>query len=293
MQFFAQQLLEGLAVGSIYASLGLALSLIYRMTGVANFAQGEMALLSTYAVWQLITWGLSLWIAILVVLVGSMVAGALVWRVVIKPVQRAEHLTVVIVTFGLYLAFNNLAGFTWGFLTRPFPSITARTLFRVGSVPFSSSVALSIFVLIAECAILFVILKGTRIGLAIRAAAENPESSLLVGIDINRMYMAGWALAAGLGTVSGVLVAPRVFLDPTMMISIIISAFAGIVLGGIGNPLGAAIGCICVGVIEILSGTYISWIGADLRILVPLTLIVFVLLIRPAGLFAVEDALRV
>jgi branched-chain amino acid transport system permease protein len=293
MQLFFQQLLEGIAVGSIYASLGLALSLIYRMTGVANFAQGEMALLSTYTVWQLIAWGVSLWLAVPIVLVGSMLVGAVVWRVVVKPVQRADHLTVVILTFGLYLAFNNLAGFIWGFVTKPFPALAAGTLFRVGNVPFSWSVALAVFALISECIILFAILKGTRIGLAIRAASENPDSSMLVGIDINRVYMTGWALAAGLGALSGVLVAPRVFLDPTMMISIIISAFAGIVLGGIGNPIGAAVGCIFVGVIEILSGAYVSWIGADLRILVPLTLIVFVLLIRPAGLFAVEDVSRV
>jgi branched-chain amino acid transport system permease protein len=285
MELFIQQVISGLASGAIYASLAVALVLIYRSTDIVNFAQGEMAMFSTYVAWQMLQSGAPYWLAVGATLSAAFVGGLVIERVVIRPVEGRQELTIVIVTIGLFILINALAGFIWSFQVRGFPSpFPARNValgaVRVG-VPALGILAVVALVVVA----LFLLFTRTRLGLVLRAVAENPESSRLVGIRVGWMLALGWGLAAAVGAVSGILVAPVLFLSPNMMLSVLIFAFAAATLGGFDSPLGAVVGGLIVGVSENLAGTYIDAIGADLKIVVPILVIVGVLLVRPHGLF--------
>lgn len=293
MDRFFQQVVDGLASGSIYAATALALVFVFRSTHVVNFAQGEMAMFSTYIAWSLWSSGIPIWFAIGICLVISFVGGAVVERVVVRPFERGSVLTVVIVTIGLFIIFNALAGLHWGFFLKDFPSGFPRKIVTISSVRFSvQSLGVSA-TLIVIVAILYFLFQHTKIGLGMRAVASNPHSARLMGIRVGRMLMLGWGLAAALGAMAGVLVAPKILLDPNMMASVLIYAFAGAVLGGFDSPIGAVVGGLIVGVTENLAGSYVRFIGADLKIVVPFLLIFAVLLVRPAGLFGRQEVARV
>ena len=293
MERFIQQVIDGVASGAIYASLALALVLIFRTTGIVNFAQGEMTMLSTYIAWQLGENGVPIWGAIAVTLVVSLIAGAIIERVVIRPVEKGSHLTIVIVTLGLLLLFNSLAGWIWGFLIKSFPNPFPSTIYSAGKVRLSIQSVGTVAVLIAVVVLLFGLFQFTKVGLAMRASASNPESSRLVGVRVSQMLLLGWGLAAALGALSGVLVAPKLFLEPNMMAGVQIYAFAAATLGGFDSPLGAVVGGLIVGVAENLAGSYVGFIGADLKIVVALIIILAVLLVKPAGLFGKAQVARV
>jgi branched-chain amino acid transport system permease protein len=289
---FVQVIVDGLATGSLYGALALAVVLIYRSTGIVNFAQGELAMFSTFIAWGLIQAGLPLGAALLGALLLSFVGGMLIERLVIRPVEGGEVLTLVIVTLGLYILVNSLAGWIWGFGNRAFPSLFGDDSFDVAgaAVPYESLGI--VVVLIALVAILFAVFQRTKVGLAMRAVAMNPESSRLHGISVGRTLMIGWGVAALVGALAGVLIAPRLFLDVNFMGAVLIYSFAAATLGGFDSPLGALIGGWIVGIAEGLAGTYVDFIGSDLKILVPLTVILVVLLIRPTGLFGSAEVAR-
>jgi branched-chain amino acid transport system permease protein len=293
MDLFLQQTIDGIATGSIYASLALALVLIYRSTNIVNFAQGEMAMFATFIAWQFTDWGWPVWSAIGVTLVIAFLGGLAVERVVIRPVENAPVLTVVIVTLGLLLVFNQGAGWVWDFLVKSFPSAFPSDVLDIGGVRVNTQSIGIVAVLVATVAVLWFLFQRTRVGLAMRAAAGNPESARLVGINVSRMLMLGWGLAAMVGALSGVMVAPQLFLEPNMMFGVLIFAFASATLGGFDSPIGAVVGGITVGVTENLAGTYIDFIGSDLKIAVPLLIIVAVLMVKPSGLFGREAVARV
>lgn len=287
------QLIEGISRGTIYASLALAIVLILRSTRIANFAQGEMAMFSTYATWQLMSCGLPAWLAVILTLALSGLVGAALERVVLRPVEGANPLIGVMVTFGIYLAINSLAGTIWSYQTRSFPSPFSAGVLDLGQIRLTWQTMGTVGVLAAEIGALWFLLQKTRIGLAMRAATSNSASSELVGIDIGRIYMLGWALAAMLGSLAGLLIAPRVFLEPNMMSEVLIYAFAGAALGGMESPLGAVLGSLFLGITESLAITYLPFLGSDLKVLVPLVVICLVLLALPTGLFGAKTAGRV
>lgn len=293
MELFIQQVVGGLATGAIYASLAVALVLIYRSTDIVNFAQGEMAMFSAYIAWALVQGGMSFWPALLITLVASFVGGLLIERVIIRPFEGENELTIVIVTIGLFIFFNALAGFLWTFQVRGFPSPFPQRNVDLG--PIRAGIpALGIMVVVAiVVGLLFLLFQRTKLGLTMRAAAENPESSRLVGIRVGWMLALGWGLAALVGSVSGVLVAPILFLSPNMMTGVLIFAFAAATLGGFDSPIGAVVGGLIVGVSENLAGTYVDFIGADLKIVIPMAIIVGVLLVKPEGLFGSPTVERV
>jgi branched-chain amino acid transport system permease protein len=293
MSLFLQQTVNGVAIGSIYASLALALVLIYRSTNIVNFAQGEMAMFSTFVAWQLNQYGWPIWAAIAATLVVSFIGGVIVERTVIRPVENAPVLTAVIVTLGLLLVFNQGAGWIWDFLVKRFPNPFPSGSMRVNDVRLSFTALGIVAVLLVTVGLLYALLQFTKVGLAMRAAAENPESSRLVGINVGRMLMLGWGLAAMLGALSGVMVAPSLFLEPNMMLGVMIYAFAAATLGGFDSPFGAVIGGIVVGVAENLAGTYVDFIGSDLKVAVPLAVIFIVLMVKPTGLFGKAVVTRV
>lgn len=288
-----QQIVGGLAAGTIYASLALALVMIYRATGIVNFAQGEMAMLSTYGAWVLMNSGVPIILAILVTIIISVVIGAVVERVIVRRTTGYEELSTVMVTLGLFLAFNGLAAWVFGPSIRSMPSPFPEGTIDLGSLRVSWNTVGTVLTLIAIVLILSGIFLKTRFGLRMRAAASNRESAVLAGINVSWTLTAGWGLAAGVGAVAGILIAPVVFLEPNMMFSVLIYAFAAAALGGFDSPTGAVLGGLIVGLTERLAGSYIPWIGSDLKILVPLVLIFVVLTVRPTGLFGTREITKV
>lgn len=294
MQDFFQQVVSGLASGSIYASLALAIVLIHRATGVINFAQGEMATFSTYIAWTLATnHGWSYWPAFAAALVLSFGGGVTVHQVLIRPIERGSVLRVVIVTIGLLLILNGLTTLIWSGEVRavqsPFPSRTVDLAGVAISVQDLGTIAVVLVTVVA----LWALFQYTRVGLAMRAAAVNPTEARLVGVRVAWMLSLGWGLAAVLGAISGMLAAPTVFLDPNMMAAILLYAFAAAVLGGIDSPLGAVVGGLLLGVVLNLIGTYVDVVGADLRLPAALVVILVVLLVRPSGLFGRREVAKV
>jgi branched-chain amino acid transport system permease protein len=289
MHQLLQQIFSGLAAGAIYASLALALVMIYRATDLVNFAQGEMAMFSTYIAWTLVNAGLPFWAAFVLTLVASFLGGMTIERVLIRPVENAPVLAAVVVTIGLLLIFNALAGWLFTYTLQEFPSpFPDRTLF--GALMTTRDLGV-IGVTLVMLVLLFVFFRFTATGLAMRAAAQNPESARLCGIPVGRMLAIGWGLAAAIGATAGIMVAPVLFLDPNMMGGVLLYAFAGALLGGITSPVGAVVGGLIVGVTENLVGTYL--IASQLKLTVALGLIILVLVFRPNGLFGSAIVRRV
>jgi branched-chain amino acid transport system permease protein len=293
MSDFLQQIVSGVASGGIFASLALALVLIYNAMGLVNFAQGEMAMFATFIAFTLIDHGISYWIAFPLTLVIAFAGGVLIQRIVIRPVERAPILTLVIVTLGLTTLVNGLAGFGWGYVPRsfpsPFPADTVDILGAFVSYRDLGVIAVSAVVLLA----IYVMLQRTTIGLTMRAAAHHPEASRLLGVHVSWMLALGWGLASAVGAVSGIMAAPILLLEPNMMQTIIIYAFAAAVLGGIESPLGAVVGGVIVGVTVNLAGAYLPFVGGDLQLAVALAIIVAVLVLKPNGLFGRPTVRRV
>ena len=294
MADFMQQVVAGLASGSIYAALALALVLIHRATGIINFAQGEMATLSTYFAWTLTTnhgWGY--WPAFACTLAVSFLGGAAVHQTIIRPNEKGSVLRVVIVTIGLLILINGLVILIWGGEVRavqsPFPAGTT----QIAGVAITTADIGTIAVVLATVAALWLLFQYTTLGLAMRAAAVNPAEARLVGVRVTWMLSLGWGLAAALGAVAGMLAAPSVFLDPNLMAALLIYAFAAAVLGGIDSPVGAVVGGLTLGVGLNLIGTYIDFVGADLRLPVALLVILVVLVVKPTGIFGKTEVRRV
>jgi branched-chain amino acid transport system permease protein len=289
MHQLLQQIFSGLAAGAIYASLALALVMIYRATDLVNFAQGEMAMFSTYIAWTLVNAGLPFWAAFVLTLVVSFLGGMTIERVLIRPVENAPVLAAVVVTIGLLLIFNALAGWIFTYTLQEFPSpFPDRTMF--GALMTTRDLGV-IGVTLVMLLLLFAFFRFTATGLAMRAAAQNPESARLCGIPVGRMLAIGWGLAAAIGATAGIMVAPVLFLDPNMMGGVLLYAFAGALLGGITSPVGAVVGGLIVGVTENLVGTYL--IASQLKLTVALGLIILVLVFRPNGLFGTAIVRRV
>ena len=293
MDIFIQQVMSGLATGGIYASLALALVMIYQATDVVNFAQGEMAMFATYLAWSMMNAGLPYWGAFLATLAVAFVGGVVIQRVIIRPVESKPILTIVIVTLGLLVIFNSVAGWVWTYLQKPFPSPFPREPLRVGTVVFGAHDLGEIGVTLVMLVLLFLFFRFTPLGLAMRAAAQNPLSSRLAGIRVGWMLALGWGLAATFGAVAGLMVAPILTLDPNMMGGIQIYAFAAATLGGFTSPVGAVVGGFLGVIVENLVGTYVSFIGTELKLTVALAMIIVVLLVKPSGLFGRTSVRRV
>src|SRR6478735_3855663 len=268
MEQFLQQIASGLANGAIYACVALALVMIYVSTDHINFAQGEMAMFSTYIAWQLMSWGMSYWVAFILTVMISF-------------------------AIGLLAIFNSMAGAFWSYLIKEFPSPFPKSSFGIAGVigPHQLGVVMVTLIVLG---LLFVFFRYTPLGLAMRAAAQNPQMARLVGVRVDWMLALGWGLAASIGAVAGIMVAHIVYLDPNMMAGILLYAFAGALVGGIGNPGGAVVGGFIVGVLENMvaftgnqiekaTGVYI--IGNGEKLTVALIIVIFVLTVKPAGLF--------
>jgi branched-chain amino acid transport system permease protein len=282
---FAEQIVAGLASGAIYGSLALALVIIYRSTRVINFAQGEMATFTTFVSVSLMNHGLSFWAAFPIVLALAFLGGLAIERTIIRPVENAPVLTIVIITLGLALLLNGLMNVIWSGASRQYEGpFSARTI-DIGGVHISIQYIGIVCVSFGIVVLLSLFFRFTKVGLGLRAAALNPDSSRLVGVRVGWMLAIGWGLAAVLGAVAGMMIAPLVSLDPNMMQAILLYAFAAAVLGGLDSPVGAVVGGLLLGVVMTLLERYVDWIGSTLKLPVALFMILLVLLVRPGGLF--------
>ena len=276
------QILSGLAMGSVYACVALSIVMIYQATRLVNFAQGEMAMLSTYLCWSMIQAGLPYWVAFFLTVAISFLVGAAIERLVIRRFDGAPVLTVVIVFIGLLVIINSIAGWLFTYTIKSFDSPFPDTS-RFGAGYISPHEMGAIGVTLVMLALIYAFFRFTPLGLAMRAAAQNPVSAGLVGVSVGRMLAIGWGLAAAVGAVAGMMAAPIVYLDPNMMGGILLYGFAAALLGGIDNPWGAAAGGFLVGVLENLAGAYL--VGNEIKLSVALAIIVGVLVAKPSGLF--------
>jgi branched-chain amino acid transport system permease protein len=254
--------------------------MIYQATHHVNFAQGEMATFSTYIALTFINLGFPYWVAFAITVVISFGIGLAIERTLMRPLANAPVLASVGVFVGLLLIINSLSGWFFDYTIKqfptPFPDRPMLGGYLSGHELGSTAVTLIVLILV------YLFFRHTRLGLAMRAAAFNPTSARLVGVRVGWMLALGWGLAAAIGAVAGCMVAPVVFLDPNMMGGILLYAFAGALLGGIDNPLGAVLGGFAVGIIENLGGAYL--VGTELKLTLALVIIVAVLTVKPTGL---------
>jgi len=290
---FITQVVDGVGVGSVYSLLAMAIVLIFRATRIVNVAQGEFAVLSTFIAWQFLEWGINLYLAVGLTILISFLIGVTVYRTVVRYTEDRDHLVTIVVTIGMLLVIHQLGGWLWGVDVRSFPSVFGDGTTVIGGISFSHHTLATVAVLIVIAALFQLFVTKTRLGLAMRAAAESDEWSRLAGVPASRMFAVGWGISLGVGAVAGVLAAPTFFLDPNMLLGATLYAFAAAAIGGFDSVAGAAIGGVIVGVTENLAGAYIDFIGSDLKITIPLLLMFAVLTIRPNGLFGTREVSRV
>jgi branched-chain amino acid transport system permease protein len=292
MELFLHQILAGLATGGIYACIALAVVMIYQAIDHINFAQGEMAMFSTFMAWQMMQWGAPFWVAFVATVALSFAAGVAIDRIVFKPIHDAPVLSHVVAFIALLTILNSGAGFIWDYQIKSFPSPFGSGQL-LGQNLISPHDAGMIAVTLIMLVLLYLFFRHTRIGLAMRAAAASPESARLAGIRVGWMIALGWGMAAAVGAVAGMMIAPVVFLEPNMMLGILLYGFAAAVVGGLTSPGGAVLGGFAVGIIENLAGTYIPVVGRELKLSIALCIIVAVLVVRPGCLFGRRVVTRV
>jgi len=283
--YFIQLVVDGFATGSIYGALALAIVLVNRATGMINFAQGGMAVLSTFVAFQLTLWGVPLIVAMLFAFAFAFAFGMAVERVLIRKFEGGDPDTAVVVTIGLFVLVTGISAAIWSYDPVPFPSLFPLETINVFGVFISVRSLGNIVVLLIAMAILQFLFRATKLGLAMRAVADNPQSAALSGLPVSRLLMVGWGLAAALGSIAGVLVAPQLFISPGMLDFVLVYALASAILGGLDSPLGAVVAAWLIGVTENLAGAYLEFFGDDLKIAVPFIAMIVILIVRPQGLF--------
>lgn len=293
MGTFIQLVVDGLSIGSVYAALALAIVLVNQATGLINFAQGGMAVLSAYVAWWFTGLGVPLILAILLSILFSFALGAFLERYVMRRFERGDPDTAVVVTIGLLTLITGICGWLWTYNNQQFPS-----LFSLDTISFlGASVSVrslgTTLVIVAIMVLLQALFLGTKLGLALRAVAVNPQSAAFSGLPVGRLLMVGWGLAAVLGAVAGALVAPQLTLTPGMMDNALVYALAAVILGGLSSPIGVVVAAWLIGVLENLAAVYVPFIGYDLKVAVPFALIFIVLILRPQGLFGRKSVVRV
>lgn len=296
MDLLIARIVDGFNNGVIYGFLALALVCVYRGTSHLNLAQGEMAMFSAFIAYALNAAGLPVPLAILGTVMIAFVAGGVIERVLIRPLGHDADYSILLVTIGLFLMLNAGAGVIWGGDPLAFPA-------AVPSAPddyvdfFGTRLRyqqlLILGVLLLVLAALFVLFKYTRLGLAMRATASNPVTARLLGIRVNQINSLGWMLAAGVGALIGALVSPSTTLTTGMMFNFLIYAAAAATLGGFDSPGGAVLAGILLGLAENLIGSYVGFVGSDLKQAVALVILLAVLMVRPTGLFGTKKVERV
>jgi len=291
---FARLTVEGLASGAVFSSLALALVLVYRASHIVNFAQGELAMATTYVAYQLIHWGLSYWAAFFATLAIAFVLGLVLEVAFIRPVLHRSVIATVIVTVGLFILIDGVVNWIWGGDFKVMPSPFGNGSFDIGGVAIAHLYVGMLGVVLACVLLVWALFRFTKLGLGMRAAALRPAAAALVGVRVDRMLAVGWGLAAVLGAVAGLMAEPsQIFLSPMLMQSILVYSFAAAVLGGLDSPVGAVVGGLTIGVSLNLVIGYVPQISSELELPVAFAVLLVVLLIKPTGLFGRQEVRRV
>jgi len=290
---FVQLVVDGLSTGSVYAAIALAIVLVNQATGLINFAQGGMAVLAAYVAWWLTNHGVPLVLAILASMAFSFVLGAVVERWLMRRFERGDPDTAVVVTIGLLTLITGISGWLWTYNNQQFPSLFPLDTVSLLGVSVSIRSIGTTLVIVVAMVLLQALFAGTKLGLALRAVAINPESAAFSGLPVGRLLMVGWGLAAAIGAVAGALVAPQLTLTPGMLDNALVYALAAVILGGLTSPVGVVVAAWLIGVLENLAAVYVPFIGFDLKVAVPFILIFVVLVVRPQGLFGRKTVVRV
>ena len=293
MGTFVQLVVDGLSTGSVYAAIALAIVLVHQATGLINFAQGGMAVFAVYIAWWLTTKDVPLLVAILVSILFSIAFGAIVERWLMRRFERGDPDTAVVVTIGLLTLITGIAGWLWTYNNQQFPSLFSLDTVSFLGVSVSQRSIGTTLVIVVAMLLLQGLFVGTKLGLALRAVANNPQSAAFSGLPVGRLLMVGWGLAAALGTVAAALVAPQLTLTPGMLDNALVYALAAVILGGLTSPIGVVLAAWIIGILENLAAVYVPFIGFDLKVAVPFILIFVVLLVRPQGLFGRKNVVRV
>jgi branched-chain amino acid transport system permease protein len=276
---------DGVTNGFVYAIVALALVMIWRATRVINYAQGAMGMFTTYVTLFAISHGVTYWLAFVIALGTGFLLGAAIERVLVRPLEARPPLNLVILTLGLLIFLEALAPMLFGGQVQSFPAPFSRIDLSIGATQLYIS-PFDIFVIgavVVTMVALLLFFQRTTIGLRMRAAAFGPEMARLLGVRVGRMLTLGWGLAALLGAMAGVLIAPAIFLYPNNMDEILVFGFIGAVVGGLDSPVGAVVGALLVG----LGLSYVGgYAGSDLQTIGGLVILIAVLMIRPQGLFA-------
>jgi branched-chain amino acid transport system permease protein len=291
---FLQFTLNGIVFGMIYAAVALSLVLIWRGTRLLNFAQGAMAMITTYVAVEVVYRTGSYWAGFVIALAAGIVLGVVCQVTIIRPTMNKPPFNAVIVTIGLLTLLEGLAGIFFGGQYRSFPTAFSGAGLRVGGTPLGVSrfdlfVAAAVVVATLALAVAF---RYTSAGLRMRAAAFNATIARLSGIRVARVLTVGWALAGLLGALAGVLVSPSTFLSPSSMDAIFVYGFTAAVIGGLDSPAGAVTGGLLIGLALSYAGGYLPS-GANLVPVVALGILVLVLMVRPDGLFSATKVRRV
>jgi len=293
VSFFIQVVVDGLSNGAIYAAIALAIVLVYRATALINFAQGGMAVAATFLAYALTQAGVPVLLALIAAVVFGFVLGALLERGVMRHFEGGDPDTAVVATIALLVILGGASAYFFGYEPHSFPSLFPnKTIGFFGAFVSLRSIG-TIAVLIVVMVALQLLFRSTKLGLAMRAVADNPESSALSGLPVSRLLMIGWGLAAALGAIAGVLVAPQLFISPGMLDFVLVYALASAILGGLDSPVGAVVAAAFIGVVENLAGAYLDFIGDDLKIAVPFVAVIVILVVRPQGLFGRKTVVRV
>jgi len=298
---FVQLIVDGLAQGSLYAALALALVLVNQATGLINFAQGGMAVLGAYigmSVGNLVIPSVGpiagVLIGIVVAVVVSFFIGALIERFIMRRFQGGDEDTSVVATIGLLTLITGLVGIIWGFNFIPYPFFFGSgESFTIAGIAISVWSLTTFLTIVALMIVLQILFQQTKLGLGLRAVADNPRSAALSGVRVGGMLMIGWGLAAALGTIAGILLAAKVQLNPNNFDAILVYALAAVIIGGLDSPIGAVVAAWGIAIIENLAGTYLEFIGHDLKVAVPFILLFILLILRPQGLFGRKRVVRV
>jgi branched-chain amino acid transport system permease protein len=291
---FARLTVEGLAIGSVYGSLALALVLVYRATHVINFAQGELAMFTTYIAYELMLKGLSYWVAFAATLTIAFALGTALQVTIIRPVQHRSVIGVVIVTVGLFVLIDGIVNWIWGGDFKLMHSPFGTASFDAGGVTIPHLYVGMMVVILASVVLVWALFRFTKLGLGMRAAALRPAAAALVGVRVDTMLAVGWGLAAVLGAVAGLMAEPsQLFLTPTLMQPILVYAFAAAVLGGLESPVGAVVGGLVIGVSLNLVVGYVPQIGSELQLPFAFAVLLLILLVKPSGLFGRREVRRV
>ena len=287
-QLYIQRVIDGTTIGILYGAVAISLVLVFKATGVINFSQGAMATMGAFFAFRCFdSWGFPAWGAVIAAMVASAVVAALLERTLIRPFDPNNHLAIVIVTLGLYIALNALTAFIWGFDPRGFPSLFPHNVDDyvdiAGARLYYDQIGTATVVVITVLAI-NLLLSRTKLGLAMRCVASSVDTARLLGINVGRSIMVSWALAAATGTLAACLVAPTTYLEPGYMDKVLIFSFAAATLGGLDSIAGGLIGGILVGLTISLVTGYIPALGSQFSLACAF-LIIGVLQFKPAGLF--------